>query len=89
MANDYQWNEEFPTQKSVVRQHLLDGKSITQLEASRLCGSLRLAAIIFDLREEGLPIETERLQVSPRKRVAKYYLPIDYLETLTNNKNEL
>ena len=74
MTKDYQWNEEFPTQKSVVRQHLLDGKSITQLEALPLCGSLRLSAIIFDLREEGLPIETERLQVSPKKRVARYYI---------------
>ena len=82
MAKDYQWNEEFPTQKSVVRQHLLDGKSITPLEALRLCGSLRLSAIIFDLREEGLPIEMERSQVSPKKRVAKYYLPQDYLNSL-------
>ena len=79
---DYEWNEEFPTQKSIVRQHLLEGKSITQLEALNLCGSLRLSAIIFDLREEGLPIITEKLQVSPRKRVANYYLPKDYLETL-------
>ena len=71
---DYEWNEEFPTQQSIVRQHLLDGKSITQLEALNLCGSLRLSAIIFDLREEGLPIETERLQVSPKKRVARYFI---------------
>ena len=71
---DYEWNEEFPTQKSIVRQHLLDGKSITQLDALRLCGSQRLSAIIFCLREEGLPIEMERLQVSPKKRVAKYFI---------------
>ena len=79
MAKDYQWNEEFPTQKSVVRQHLLDGKSITQLEALKLCGSLRLSAIIFVLREEGLPIEMERLQVSPKQRVARYYIKPDNL----------
>ena len=80
---DYEWNEEFPTQKSIVRQHLLDGKSITQIEAFNLCGSLRLSAIIFKLREEGLPIVTEKLQVSPKKRVAQYYLPKDYLESLS------
>ena len=79
---DYEWNEEFPTQKSVVRQYLLDGNSITPLEALRLCGSLRLSAIIFRLREEGIPIEMERLQVSPHKRVAQYFLPKDYLKTL-------
>ena len=74
MANDYQWNEEFPTQKEMVRQHLLGGKSITPLEALHLCNSLRLSAIIFRLREEGLPIEMERLQVSPKKRVARYFI---------------
>lgn len=84
---DYEWNEEFPTQKSIVRQHLLDGNSITPLEALRLCGSLRLSAIIFRLREEGLPIEMERLQVSPRKRVAQYYLPKDYLKKLGYEKD--
>lgn len=81
MAKDYEWNNEFPTQKSVIRQHLLDGKSITPLEALRLCGSLRLSAIIYDLREEGLQIKTERLQVSPRKHVARYYINKENLPT--------
>ena len=77
------WNSERTmTQKSQVREWLLQGKHLTPLDALRRFGSLRLSAIIFELREEGLPIETERLQLSPRKRVAKYYLPKDYLETL-------
>ena len=80
---DYEWNEEFPTQKSIVRQHLLDGNSITPLEALKLCGSLRLSAIIFKLREDGLPIVTEKIQVSPKKRVAKYSLPKEYIESLS------
>lgn len=71
---DYEWNEEFGTQKANVRAWLLDGRSITPLEALNRFGSLRLSAIIFDLREEGLPIEMERLQVSPKKRVAKYFI---------------
>lgn len=75
MSNDYQLNpEEFTTQKSMIRRHLLEGKSITQLEALRLFGCLRLSAIIFDLREENLDIVTEIIQVSPRKRCAKYYI---------------
>ena len=71
---DYEWNEDFGSQKANVRAWLLDGRSITPLEALNKFGSLRLSAIIFDLREEGLPIEMERLQVSPKKRVAKYYI---------------
>ena len=79
---DYEWNEDFGSQKANVRAWLLDGRSITPLEALNKFGSLRLSAIIFDLREEGLPIVTEKIQVSPRKRVAQYFLPKDYLETL-------
>ena len=77
---DYEWNEEFPTQKSIVRQYLLDGNSITPLEALNLCGSLRLSAIVFKLREEGLPILTEKIQVSPKKRVARYFIKKENLK---------
>lgn len=72
---DENWNPETTaSQKTQVRAWLLAGHSITQLEALELFGSLRLSAIIFDLREEGLPIITEKFQVSPKKRVAKYYI---------------
>lgn len=81
MEKDYQWNpEEFASQKAMIRAHLLDGKSITPLEALNKFGSLRLSAIIFRLREEGLPIEMERLQVSPKKRVARYYIKPENLK---------
>ena len=75
MEKDYQWNpDEFASQKAMIRAHLLDGKSITQLDALRLYRCLRLSAVIFRLRKEGLPIEMERLQVSPKKRVARYFI---------------
>lgn len=77
MANNYQWNpEEFASQKKLIRAHLLGGKHITQLDALNLYGALRLSAIIFDLRKEGMDIVTEKIQVSPRKRCASYYLKI-------------
>lgn len=79
----FKTNEEFGTQKAQVRAWLLQGNHLTPLEALRRFGSLRLSAIIFDLREDGMPIITEKLQVSPRKRVANYYLPKDYLDSLT------
>lgn len=69
------WNPETSaTQKAQVRAWLLKGNHLTPLEALRRFGSLRLSAIIFDLREEGMKIETDKLQVSPRKRVADYYI---------------
>lgn len=83
--DDYKWNEEFVSQKKQIRAHLLKGRTITQLEALNLYGCLRLSAVIYDLREEGLPIITEKYQVSPRKRVGRYYIEPKYLETYNNN----
>ena len=81
--NDYEWNpEEYASQKSAIRAWMLKGNSITQLQALDRFQCLRLSAIIFDLREEGLPIITERLQVSPKKRVGNYFIDKDYLESL-------
>lgn len=72
---DYQTNPEtFQSQKSQVREHLLEGRHLTALQALHLYGSLRLSAIIFDLRDEGLLIETDIIKVAPRKRVADYYI---------------
>ena len=80
---DYEWNDEFVSQKARVRAWLLEGHKLTPLEALRMFGSLRLSAIIFDLREEGLPIVTEKIQVAPRKRVAEYSLPKEFLSSLS------
>ncbi len=75
MANDYQFNpEEFASQKKQIREHLLSGKHITQLDALKLYGALRLSAIVFELRKEGLPIVMEKIQVAPRKRAGDYFL---------------
>jgi hypothetical protein len=71
---DYEWNEDFGSQKANVRAWLLEGRSITPLEALNKFGIFRLAAVVHKLRDEGLDIITEKFQVSPKKRVAKYYL---------------
>ncbi len=44
------------------------------LQALRLFGSLRLGAIIFDIRKAGHKVTTELIKVAPEKRVAKYKL---------------
>lgn len=54
------------SQKQQIVEHLKSGKSITQLEATKLYGITRLAPIIHTLRrEEGLPIKN-REQISER-----------------------
>ena len=46
------------TQKKVVLNHLQSGKELSQLEATKKYGILRLGAIIFDLRKAGYIIST-------------------------------
>lgn len=71
------------TQRQVILDLLLSGDSITPLEALDLCGTIRLGAHIFILREECFPVVTERVRringKGQEKRYARYYLPEDYL----------
>jgi len=65
------------TQIEKVRQHLESGKSITPLQAFNKYGSLRLAAIIYTLKDKGLKIKTEIVNVGSKKKptnVARYSL---------------
>jgi len=50
-----------------IRAHLLRGKPITPMQALRLFGCFRLAAVIFKLKEEGFLIETEMVYRDTKK----------------------
>ena len=56
------------TQTEQIRNHLLEGKSITPMDALREYGCFRLAARIDELRKEGLEIKTTK-----EKRNGKAY----------------
>lgn len=63
------------SQNEKVKAHLVNGKSITPIEALNLYGCLRLSARIWDLKhKEGLPIVTEIVEGMRGKRYAKYSL---------------
>lgn len=66
------------THRTQVLHHLKSGKSITPTEALDLFGCFRLGARIFELREEGHPIEKQMVEVTTRTgdttRVAEYWL---------------
>lgn len=47
------------TKQDKVKQHLLDGKSITGLDALKLFGLYRLSHAIYMLRKDGMKIKTE------------------------------
>jgi hypothetical protein len=61
------------SQTALIKGWLLNGRSITQLDALNIFGCFRLSARIANLREEGFDIVTDMVNVND-KRIAKYYL---------------
>jgi hypothetical protein len=61
------------TQKEQIKKHLLSRKSITPIQALNKFGCLRLAAVIYKLKNEGLKIMTE-IEYNKKKQYAKYKL---------------
>lgn len=61
------------SQNALIKGWLLNGKSITPIEALNMFGCFRLSARIANLRDEGLPVVTDMVTIND-KRVARYYL---------------
>jgi len=65
--------ESTDSQTALIKGWLLNGRSITQLDALNMFGCFRLAARIANIREEGFDIVTDMITVND-KRVANYRL---------------
>lgn len=61
------------SQNALIKGWLLNGYSITALDALNMFGCFRLSARIANLKEQGMNITTEMVEVND-KRIAKYYL---------------
>jgi len=61
------------TQKAKIKVRLLRGNTITPIQALNVFGCLRLAAVIFKLRDEGMNIHTIIVK-NENKQYAKYVL---------------
>ncbi|MBR1525307.1 MAG: hypothetical protein IJ640_01420 [Prevotella sp.] len=71
------------TQLEVIRNYMMDGKTITPIEALNLCGCFRLSAVIHTLRhKENIPIHMDQPQASDGKPYARYWRDKDYLQKL-------
>lgn len=60
------------TQKQQIANYLAKGKSLTPLQAYEKFGSLRLAAVVYDLKNDGMKIKTDLITVKKGTQVAKY-----------------
>lgn len=61
------------SQNALIKGWLLNGHSITQLDAFKMFGCFRLSARIANLKDEGFDIVTDMVTIN-NKRVARYYL---------------
>ena len=62
------------TQKAWVYAQLKKGKRLTAVQAFEGCGAMRLAAIIYDMRADGIPVVTTT-KYNGSARLAEYSLP--------------
>ena len=62
------------TQNSRILQHLLEGHSITPIQALEKFGCFRLGARIFELRKQGFYIDMKKVDNGEGNKFAKYTL---------------
>ena len=65
------------SQNKRIRKYLESGKSLTPLDGLYLFSSFNLKGRIFDLRSEGMNIETKLIEITSggkKKHVARYKL---------------
>jgi hypothetical protein len=62
------------SQYDAILAHLRAGNTITGLEALSRFGCARLAARIYDIREDGHQVKSSRVTTSSGKKVSMYYL---------------
>jgi hypothetical protein len=62
------------SQNALIKGWLLNGHSLTQLEALNQFGCFRLAARVADIRDEGFHILTDMVTLENGKRVARYFV---------------
>jgi hypothetical protein len=62
------------SQNALIKGWLLNGYSLTQLEALNQFGCFRLAARIADIRDQGFYIVTDMVTLENGKRVARYFV---------------
>jgi len=62
------------SQKQRILQWMLEGNTITPLEALNKFGCLRLGARIADIKEMGYLVQSRFVSTPTQKKVKQYYL---------------
>ncbi len=69
------------TQKDAIYEWLLNGNTITPLQALRMFGCLRLSAVIYTLRhKEGVPVNSDQPEASSGSPYSRYWIDKAWLD---------
>jgi len=73
-GGDFKKEQATMTKTEIVERILTGGKKITSLSAMKVCGTMRLSAIIFTLKKKGLDIISTWKSDTQGCRYAEYRL---------------
>ncbi|MBO7447425.1 helix-turn-helix domain-containing protein [bacterium] len=75
MKNENENEKYAESQCNMIAEALKSGRRLTALQAWLDFGCERMSARIFNLRERGMNIATERVKVPSGKWVVEYFIP--------------
>ena len=67
-------NKKKQSQSSLIKNHLISGATLTAIDALRNFGCFRLSGRIYDLKKEGLNIESRTIHSLDGKNFSEYYI---------------
>ena len=62
------------TQEQSILRHLLEGRTLTPLNALNLYGTMRLAARVHNLKAAGHDIKAQIIKLPSGKHICRYYM---------------
>ncbi len=69
------------TQRDAIRSWLMDGKTITPIEALKMFGCFRLSAVIYTLRhKEGILINSDQPEACSGSPYSRYWIDKAWLK---------
>lgn len=75
------------SQRIRILRYLLNGNSLTPLEALNLFGCFRLASRVNELRNDGYPVQMRMIEQNG-KRFAQYYVDTQDYNYISHISNE-
>ena len=71
------------SQKEIILNYLIEGKKISQRKAIAYWGIIRLGAIIYSLKKDGIPIKTiSKDNILFKGKYVEYYIEKEFIKKI-------